>query len=123
MLPRAHTRWVLRCVSAALLLCSRTAAMAQQPTVTARAPVGGLRIVNRSATPLTLEVRTAVGADCAKGDVVRTQTIAAGATVVIRSSQALCIRRETLDATTGRRVPRAWERKALRPGVIEEVIL
>ena len=122
MPPRAHTPWVLRYFSLALLLGAGTAATAQQPSVAA-APVGGLRIVNRSPTPLTLEVRTAVGTDCAKGDVVRTQTIAAGATVVIRSSQALCIRRETLDATTGRRVPRAWERKALRPGVIEEVIL
>ena len=121
-------RLIIAGVATALVVLPRVPLAAQ---VTAASPsavsttvaaAGGIRLVNRSTTALQVELRAARGGDCSTGTSGRLQSVAVGATIVIRSSQALCLRRPTVDGAGVRTTPR-WELKVMRRGVIEEVIL
>lgn len=84
--------------------------------------VGVIRIVNRSGTARQIELRAAVRGGCAAGPNVSRQSIAAGATFVIRSSQPLCIRRSVAGVLNAQ-MTGTWEHKPMRRGVLAEVVL
>ena len=121
-------RLILAGVAAALVILPRVPLAAQATAAspsavsTAIAAAGGIRLVNRSPSALQVEIRAARGGDCANGPAGRIQSVAAGATIVIRSSQPLCLRRP-LVGTRSAGVTGSWEWKPMRRGVIEEVIL
>lgn len=93
-----------------------------QEAPAASEPPGGIRLVNRGPVGLTVEIRPAVGADCAQGRGVASHEVRPGAAWVVHSSQPLCVRREKLDAAGQRRM-QAWERKDLVTGQVQEVDL
>lgn len=85
------------------------------------APAGGVRLVNRTTSPLEVEVRLATPTGC-DGRILSKQVIAPSSTTVIRSSHAMCVRRESLGAR-GARGRGNWERKETSNGTIAEVVL
>lgn len=103
-------------------LAAQLTAASPSAVLTAVDVAGGIRLVNRSTTARHVELRAARGGDCANGPSGRLQSVAAGATIVIRSSQPLRLRRR-IGSATGARPTGPWEIKAMRGGVIEEVVL
>ena len=118
-------RLILACVATALFAAvPRARLTAQVAAIAVPTPpvaAGGVRILNPSGSALQIELRAAVGGRCAAGPAISRQSIAAGATIVIRSSQPMCIRRP-LASVRGAQMTGSWELKPMRQGVIEEVI-
>lgn len=121
-------RLLLVCVATAFVALTPSRLAAQAPTAvpsavpSATGPVGGVRIVNRSGTARQIELRAGSSGGCAAGPAVSRQSVAAGATIVIRSSQPLCLRRP-LASVQGASITGEWELTPMRRGVIEVIIL
>lgn len=82
---------------------------------------GELRLVNRKDADVTVELRLVTPNGC-DGAIVAARRVEPGTTIVLRTSQAFCIRREST-GVAGTRVRSAWERKDARAGTSTEVIL
>jgi hypothetical protein len=82
---------------------------------------GGLKLRNASVIPLTVEIRVGLGETCDTATLIATRTLAPGGSLVIRSSQPLCVRREAAVGGVAQR--QGWEKKVPMRGKVEEVVL
>lgn len=82
----------------------------------------GVRVVNRTADALRIEIRAATGTDCSQGRLIVARSVAPGSRVVLHSSRAVCLRSEKREASGATRF-QPWQRVQPARGTVMEVVL